>query len=259
MNRQRRQWILGGTLAAALPSTWASTGSWPDRPVRIIVGGAGSVTDIRSRWLAERLARLIGQPVIVQAQGGAGGNIGAEMAAHSAPDGYTLLCIHQGTAAINPHLYARTGYDSLTDFAPITRFGYRSLMLTVHPDVPARSVKELIALAKAKPGSLNYGSPGMGTPPHLASELFKRSAGIQAVHVPFKGGGALGAALLGGQITWSMDGLTAQLPLVKAGKLRARSHRSCARADRSRVADDRRSRGPGLRVPWVDRVRSASG
>jgi len=207
-------------LAAGAPAS-AQSNAWPTRPVKIVAGGVASVTDIRARWLAERLSRALGQPVIVENNAGAGGNIGAEMVARSAPDGYTLLLIHQGTAAFNPHLFARTGYDPLIDFAPITRWGYGSLLLTVPPNVPAHSVGDLVALAKVHPGALNFGSPGIGTPPHLASELFKRAAGIEATHIPYKGGGALMAALLAGEITWAIEGLTSQLPYVKSAKLRA--------------------------------------
>lgn len=221
MNISRRQWMLTSASVVVLPHAWAAEPAWPSKPLRLIAGGVGSVTDIRARWLAERLAPALGQPVIVENNAGAGGNIGAEQVARSAPDGYTLLVIHQGTAAINPHLYARTGYDPLGDFAPITRFGYGPLLLTVHSGVQATSVAELVALAKAKPNTLSYGSPGIGTPPHLASELFKRAAVIEATHVPFKGGGALATALLGGHITWSMDGPTVQVPHVKSGRLRA--------------------------------------
>jgi tripartite-type tricarboxylate transporter receptor subunit TctC len=190
--------------------------------LRIVAGSAGGVPDIRARWLADRLAAALGQPVVVENSGAAaGGNVGAEQVARSAPDGYTLLLIHQGTGAINPHMYAHVGYNPLTDFAPITRFGYGSLLLSVHPSVPATSVRELIALAKAKPGALNYGSPGNGSPPHLAAELFKRSAGIEATHVPFKGGGPMMQALLGGHVQYCLESLTAQLPHVRAGSLRA--------------------------------------
>jgi tripartite-type tricarboxylate transporter receptor subunit TctC len=203
-----------------LPSVRAQ-GTWPSRPLRIVAGGAGGISDIRARWLADRLAAALGQPVVVENNGAAGGNVGAEAVARSAPDGYTLLLIHQGTAAVNPHLFAHTGYDALADFAPITRFGYGSLLLSVHPSVQAGSVRELVALGKAKAGALNYGSPGNGTPPHLAGELFMRTAGITATHVPFKGGGAMMQALLGGHVACSFEGLTAQLPHVRAGTLRA--------------------------------------
>jgi tripartite-type tricarboxylate transporter receptor subunit TctC len=210
---------VAATIAA--PRWVRAAEAWPNRPLRIVTGGAGGVPDIRARWLAERLAVAFGQPVVVENNGAAGGNVGAEQVARSAPDGYTLLLIHQGTAAVNPHLYAQAGYNPLTDFAPITRFGVGSVLLSVHPSVPATSVRELIALAKAKPGALNYGSPGNGTPPHLAAELFKRSAGIEATHVPFKGSGGMMQAMLGGHVQYCLEGLTAQLPHVRAGSLRA--------------------------------------
>jgi tripartite-type tricarboxylate transporter receptor subunit TctC len=216
--------MLGAAAAEAQPAPW------PTRPIKLVAGGVGSVTDIRARWLGERLGRALGQPVIVENNATAGGNVGAEAVARSSPDGYTLLLIHQGTAAFNPHLFARTGYDPLTDFAPITRWGFGSLLLTVPPAVPATSVAELVALAKAQPGALNFGSPGVGTPPHLASELFKRAAGIEAAHIPYKGGGAMMAAMLAGQLSWAIEGLTAQLPHVKSGSLRALAVTGAARS-----------------------------
>ncbi|HSW21601.1 MAG TPA: tripartite tricarboxylate transporter substrate binding protein [Burkholderiaceae bacterium] len=221
MKLTRRQIALAGAWVLCRPPAWAQPAPWPTRPLRLVAGGAGGISDIRGRWLAERLGTALGQPVVVENNAVAGGNVGAEQVARSAADGYTLLLLHQGTAAINPHLYAHVGYNPLTDFAPITRFGYGSLVLTVHPSVPVHSVGELIGLAKAKPGTLSYGSPGNGTPPHLAAEMFKRSAGIEATHVPFKGGAPMMAALLGGHIQFSMEGLSAQLPHVRAGSLRA--------------------------------------
>ena len=195
---------------------------WPAKPIQLIVpGGAGGVVDIRGRWLAERLAPALGQPVIVENKLGAGGNIGMGMAARSKPDGYTLVIIHQGTMTINPHLYSRLGYDPLTDFIPITRLGLGPLLLAVNPKVPATTVSELVQFAKANPGKLTFSSPGVGTPPHLASELFKRVAGIDVAHVPYKGGGQAVADLIGGHITFTIEGLTVLLPQVKAGKLRA--------------------------------------
>jgi tripartite-type tricarboxylate transporter receptor subunit TctC len=220
MRITRRQAALIGAAVCFAPLA-RSQSAWPSKPLRIVAGGGGGVADIRARWLADRLAAALGQPVVVENNGVAGGNVGAAQVARSAPDGYTLLLIHQGIAAVNPHLFAQPGYNALTDFAPITRFGYGSLLLTVHPGVPATSVRELVALAKAKPGGLNYGSPGNGTPPHLAGELFKRTAGIDATHVPFKGGGAMMQAMLGGHLSYCLEGLTAQLPHVRAGSLRA--------------------------------------
>jgi tripartite-type tricarboxylate transporter receptor subunit TctC len=195
---------------------------WPTRPVRIIVpGGVGGVIDIRARWLAQHLAPLLGQSVIVENKPGAGGNLGMEAGARSAPDGYTLIIIHQGVMTVNPHLYSRLGYDALTDFVPITQIGTGPLLLAVHPDVRATTVGELIDLARAKPGQLNFGSPGIGTPPHLAGELFKAAAGIHTTHVPYKGGGQAVSDLIGGHLSYSIEGLTVQLPHVKAGHLRA--------------------------------------
>ena len=195
---------------------------WPSKPIHLVVpAGVGGVVDIRARWLTERLGPALGQAIVVENRPGAGGNIGMQAVARSPADGYTLVVIHQGTMTMNPHLYARTGYDPLTDFVPIARVGVAPLMLATHPSVPATSVGELIALAKAKPRLLNYGSPGNGTPPHVAAELFKRMAGIDAVHVPFNGGGQETQALVGGQITYTIEGLTLQLPLVQSGRLRA--------------------------------------
>jgi len=147
MNITRRQALPAAALTLLWPMVQAQA-TWPSKPLRIVAGGAGGIPDIRARWLAERLAAAFGQPVVVENNGAAGGNVGAQQVARSAPDGYTLLLIHQGTAAVNPHLYAHAGYNPLTDFAPITRFGVGSLLLTVHPGVPANSVGELIALAR---------------------------------------------------------------------------------------------------------------
>ena len=141
--------------------------AWPSKPIRIIVpGGPGGVTDIRARWLADRLSPALGQPIVVENRAGAGGNLGTVAGVRSAPDGYTLVIVHIGTMAINPHIYANPGYDPLTDLAPITRLGVGPQALVVHKDVPAKSVTELVALAKAKPGELTFTSPGVGTPGH---------------------------------------------------------------------------------------------
>jgi len=219
MNLTRRQLALVGASTLCAPAVWSQ--AWPSKPIRLVTGGVGGVTDIRARWLADRLSAALGQPVVVENNAAGAGNVGAQQVARAAPDGYTLLMIHQGTAAANPHMFAQAGYNPLTDFASITRFGHGSLLLAVHPSVSASNVPELVALAKSKPGALNYGSAGNGTPPHLAAELFKRTAGIEAAHVPFKGGGAMMQALLGGHVQYCIEGLTAALPQVRAGHLRA--------------------------------------
>jgi tripartite-type tricarboxylate transporter receptor subunit TctC len=221
MNLRRRillKLALAGWAAGAWP---ARAADWPSKPIRLIAGGAGGVTDIRARWLAERLGAALSQPVVVENNAAAGGNLAAELVARAAPDGHTLLLTHQGIAAINPHLYAKVGYDALADFAPVARFGIGQLVLVVPAASPITSVADLIARARAKPGVMNYGSNGNGTPPHLAAEQLKRMTGIEAVHVPFKGGSALQTALLGSQLDWAIEGLTPLLPHVKAGTLRA--------------------------------------
>ena len=209
-------------LAAACPHRSAHAAEWPTKPVRLVVpGGVGGVIDIRARWLAEKLSPMIGQTMVVENRPGAGGNVGMEQVARSTPDGYTLVVIHQGTMTMNPHLYARPGYDALADFTPIARVGISPLMLAVNPSVPAGTVAELIALAKTRPGKLDFGSPGNGTPPHLAGELFRRVAAIDVVHVPFNGGGQETQALIAGQIAYTIEGLSLQAPQVQAGRLRA--------------------------------------
>jgi len=195
---------------------------WPSKAVRLIVfGGPGGVTDIRARWLAARLGPALGQSVIVENKPGAAGNIGAEYVARSTPDGYTLGIIHQGIMTVNPHLYPKMGYDPLTDFAPITRLGIGPLLLVANPELPVRTAAELIQHAKSHQGKVTFGSPGVGTPPHLANELFRRLAGIEVIHVPFKGGGQAATDLIAGHVNYSIEGLTVMLPLVKSGRLRA--------------------------------------
>jgi tripartite-type tricarboxylate transporter receptor subunit TctC len=210
----------------------ADAQTYPSGPIRIIAPSPpGSPRDIRARWVADRLAALLGQPVIVENKAGAGGNIGMEAAAKSPPDGQTLVIVDLGTMAQNPHLYPRIGYDPLTAFIPVTRLVNGPLMMAVHPDVPARSIAELIELAKAKPGGLSYGSSGIGTPPHLAGELFKRMAGIDVVHVPYKGAAPAHTDLLGGRIAYTIDSLVMQMPAVRAGKLRALALTGSSRAE----------------------------
>ena len=193
---------------------------WPSKPVNLIVpGSAGGVVDIRARWLASHLSADIGPPVIVLNRPGAGGNIGTEAGARSAGDGYTLLMVHQGTMAANPHMYKSLPYDPLRDLLPLTRIGYGPLMLAVSSTSPVQSIEDLVRLARTR--RLNYGTPGVGTPPHLAVELFLRSRGITATHIPYKGGGQAVSDLMGGVTDFEIEGLTVLYPQVKAGRLRA--------------------------------------
>ena len=209
-------------LALLLVASPAAPQHYPHKPVRLIAPAPpGSPVDIRARWVSDKLAPLLGQPLVVENRAGAGGNIGTEAAARSAADGYTLVIVHQGTMAINPHLYARIGYDPLVDFEPVTRLLDSVLMLAVHPQVPASSVADLLRLAREQPGKLSYGSSGIGTPPHLAAELLRRSAGIDVQHVPYKGATPALTDLIAGRIAFTIDSFTMQLPQVKAGKLRA--------------------------------------
>jgi len=212
---------VAGLLLAACAQA-ATQETWPSRPVHLVVpGGAGGVIDVRARWLAQRLTPALGQPVIVENRTGAGGNLGMETAARSVPDGYTLVVIHQGVMTVNPHLFAHPGYDALADFAPVTSLGVSPLLLAVNSDTPVKSVRQLVDLARASPGKLSFGSPGIGTPPHLAGELFKRATGIDVIHVPYKGGGQAASDLIAGHITFTIDGPIVQLQPVLAGRLRA--------------------------------------
>ena len=215
----------GISLSAAILLALAGAGvaqGYPTKPLRLIApAGPGSVTDTRARWIAEQLSARLGQPVVVENKAGAGGSIGTELAARSAPDGYTIVLAHQGTFAINPHVYERLGYDPVKDFAPVSRVVVSALLLAVPADAPVKSVAELLELAKQSPGRLTYGSSGTGTPPHLAAELFKRMAGIETVHVPYKSGAPALVDLMAGRLSYTFDGLAVQMPQVKAGKIRA--------------------------------------
>jgi tripartite-type tricarboxylate transporter receptor subunit TctC len=195
---------------------------YPAKPVRLIVpSGPGSPSDIRARWIADKLTAALGQPVMVDNKAGAGGSMATEAAARSASDGYTIVLVHQGTLAINPHVYDRLGYDPVKDFAPVSRLVVSALLLAVHPDAPVKSVADLLQLAKDNPGKLTFGSPGTGTPPHLAAELFRRMAGLEVVHVPYKAAAPALVDLMAGRLSYTFDSLAIQMPQVKAGKIRA--------------------------------------
>jgi tripartite-type tricarboxylate transporter receptor subunit TctC len=196
--------------------------NFPTRPVRIVVPfPPGGGTEAFARLIAEKLTERWGQQVIIDNRGGAGGTIGSYLAAKSPPDGYTLLIGLNGTHGMAQSLYRKIPYDTIKDFAPITMLAIGPNILAVHPSVPVKSVKELIALAKAKPGQLYFGSPGTGTPPHLQLEVFKLMAGINITHVPYKGGGPANIALLSGEVQGAFTAVTVGLPFIRAGKLRA--------------------------------------
>jgi tripartite-type tricarboxylate transporter receptor subunit TctC len=212
------------SLAILVASLWSSAfaQTYPSKPIRLIVPNPpGSAVDIRGRWIAERLARVLGQSVVVDNRGGAGGTVATEAAARSTPDGYTLVLVHQGTLVLAAYTYPGLGYDPIADFAPITRLSVNPFLLAVNASVPVSSVSDLVRLAREKPGQLNYGSPGSGTPPHLAGELLKSMANIDVAHIPYKGGGAALTDLVGGRLAYTFDNLSVQLPQVKAGKIKA--------------------------------------
>jgi len=206
----------------ALLAGTAQADVYPSRPVRWIVPFAPSgPTDLMSRAVAEKISQRFGQPFVVDNRPGAGGNIGAEVVAKSAPDGYTLMIGHVGTHAINATLYPKIGFDPVRDFTPITLIATLPLALVVHTSVPAKSVKELIAYAKANPGQLNFASAGNGGPTHLTGELLKTSAGIDIVHVPYKGNAAALTDLIAGRVQMMFSNMLTSMPHVRAGKLRA--------------------------------------
>jgi tripartite-type tricarboxylate transporter receptor subunit TctC len=209
-------------VAFALLTLGAQAQSYPNKPIRLVCPfPPGGAVDIASRAVAQALTQQLGQPVTVDNRPGAGGNIGAEIAAKSPADGYTLLMATSNILAINPVLYSKIPFDSLKDFAPVSIVVVVSNVLVLHPSVRANSVQEVIALAKAQPGKLTYASSGNGTSMHLAGELFKSMAGVDMVHIPYKGAAASMVDLLAGRVNMVFDSLPAALPNIKAGKLRA--------------------------------------
>jgi tripartite-type tricarboxylate transporter receptor subunit TctC len=208
------------TCACAASAVLAQT--YPTKPIRLIVPyPPGGGNDTLARLFGVKLTEAWGQQVVVDNRPGAGTIIGTQIAARAVPDGYTLLLSSIATHAIAPHLYAKPGYDPVRDFAPITLLAVAPTVVCVNPSVPARTLKELIALAKAKPGELKFASGGAATPPHMAGEIFASMTGIKLIHVPYKGGGPAHAGLLGGETSMMFDTAASILPHVRAGKLRA--------------------------------------
>lgn len=205
--------------------------AYPNRAIRLVVPfPAGGTTDILARDVAKRLTETLGQSVVVDNRAGAGGNIGSDIVAKSAPDGYTLLMGTVGTHSINPSLYTKMPYDHVKDFAPVVLVAGVPNVLVVYPPLPVNSVADLIKLAKAKPGTINFASSGSGTSIHLSGELFKTMAGVDMVHVPYKGSAPAVTDLMGGQVQIMFDNLPSSLQQIKAGKLRAIAVTSLKRA-----------------------------
>ena len=207
---------------SARSSAPAADARYPERPVRFVLGfPPGGASDTMSRAIGTRLAEGLGQPIVIDNRPGAGGNIAAEIVARSVPDGYTWLLGNNGILAVNVSLYPKLAFDPLKDFAPVVLVASQPNVLVVHPGVAAKSVKELLALLKAKPGQLNYASPGAGTTAHLAGELFKSMAGVSVTLIPFKGGGPAALALLSGECQVSFATALSVAGHIKSGKLRA--------------------------------------
>ncbi len=219
-----------GGAAAAEPAP-----NYPVRPIRLVVPQApGGSTDFTARLVAPMLAERLGQSVVVDNRTGAGSLVGTDLVAKATPDGYTLLVV-ASSITINPSIYEKLPFDPVRDFAPVTMLSSFPSLAAVHPSLPANSVKELIALAKAKPGTLNFASGGTGTATHLGAELFKSMAGIDIIHVPYKGGGPAITALLGSQVHLYFGPINTLLGHVKSGKLKALAVTS---AQRTRVAPE---------------------
>ena len=222
-------------VAFGTPTAAAAQG-FPSKPVRLVVPfPAGGPLDATGRLIAQRLSEAWGQSVVVDNRPGAGGNIGADLVAKSAPDGYTVVMGALSTHAVNPHLYTKMPYDALKDFAPITNVAITPNVLVINPSLPVNSVRELIGYAKANPGKLSFGSGSNGSAGHLAGELLKLDTGIDMVHVPFKGAAPATQALLAGDTQLMFDNLANATPQVKAGRLKALA---VTTAQRSRLAPD---------------------
>jgi tripartite-type tricarboxylate transporter receptor subunit TctC len=212
-----------GFVAAALfVASAALAQTYPNKPIRIIIAQApGSATDVISRVVANRLQESLGQPVVIEARPGAGGAVGTEAAARSAPDGYTLFMANNSTHGSNPALYAKLPYDAVNDFAPITLVAAVPYVLVVDPALPVQSVQDLIALAKSKPGKMNYASAGNGSTHQFCGELLKSMSGIDVLHIPYKGSPPAIAGLLGGEVSLMFANLTDIGSQIRSGKVKA--------------------------------------
>ena len=211
--------LLAGAITAPLPAQ--AQGAFPTRPITLVVPfPAGGSTDLVARLIAARMTTELGQQIVVENRGGAGGNIGSAAVAKAAPDGYTILMGTVATHALNPALYKKMPYDAVKDFAPISLLALIPNVLVVTPNFPAKNVQELIDLIKSKPGEYSYASSGNGTPLHLSGELFKTMAGVDMIHVPYKGAGPALVDVMAGHIPIMFDNLPPSLEQIRAGKLR---------------------------------------
>ena len=222
----RRRLIAAAALLALASggSAFAQTApasAWPDKPIRIVVGFApGGFTDVLGRLLGQKLSERLGQPVVVDNKPGAAGTLGADIVAKAKPDGYTLLLAHSNSNSVAPALYPKLPYDVVKDFTPIIPVAYTPLLLTVHPNLPAKNVKEFVALAKSKPNSLSFASSGGGSAQHLAAERFQLATGTRMTHSPYKGSGQAIVDLLSGQVDLNFESPPNVMTHAKAGKLR---------------------------------------
>jgi tripartite-type tricarboxylate transporter receptor subunit TctC len=217
----RRCLIALVSTAVLTPLPALAADGFPDRPLRMIVPfPPGGSVDVVARIAGQKMTEIAGQSIVVDNRGGASGNIGSELAARAPADGYTIM-MTTIPLVVNPSLFSKVPYDVVRDFAPISLIAAAPFVLAVHPSLPAKSVKELVALARSRPGQLNYASAGSGTNLHIAAELFKNLSGTNIVHVPYKGGGPALSALLGGEAQLSFLGVVAVVPHVKSGKMRA--------------------------------------
>ena len=220
MNRWIRSALMAlgcGLFTLSVPSV---AQDFPNRPVRLIVPfGPGGVTDIVARAFAQGLERRLGESVVVENRAGASGNIGTELVAQSAPDGYTLLLAFDGTLTINPHVYARPGFDPVKDFAPITKIGNSTQILVARPSLPATSLSDLISRGKSL-GALNYGSSGTASPGHVSGEMLRTASGLALVHIPYKGGAAAVNDVISSQIDLAFTAVATARPLIESGKLK---------------------------------------
>jgi tripartite-type tricarboxylate transporter receptor subunit TctC len=213
-----KRWVLFVLLQCAAMAVAAQ--DWPGKPIRLIVPFApGGVTDTSARAVAEALSQRLGQQVVVENKPGASGNIGSEQVARAAPDGYTLVLGFDGTMVINPHVFKEMPFDTVRDFAPVTKLGDAGLLLVAHPSLNVKNLAELIALSKTKPGPYPYGTSGTGGTPHLAGELLKQRTGLALEHIPYKGGGQAVTDVLGGQIPLVFTAIASAQQHVKSGKL----------------------------------------